>query len=88
MDASHIMWFLVYVSSESGDSKDATRKGLMQNQIIFESLVDLIEEPTKGFFEQLTPSGKCHELVLFFPGVVPRPGCVGDVQIVPLYVGD
>ena len=87
MNASHNGSFLFSVSSESDGSNDATLKGLMENQIIFRNLIDLVKESTKGFFDQLRPSGKGYELLLFlfcFPCVVSQPGCGSDVHIVPL----
>ncbi|KAK2181380.1 hypothetical protein NP493_401g03027 [Ridgeia piscesae] len=78
------------VSSESGMTTEATRKALMKNQIIIKGYLDLAKKTLKPVSYIPAPPGEYHNgyeiLVLFccFPGVVPRPGCGGDIHTVPL----
>jgi len=60
----HIISFLVSVSSVDWTHK--ARRQLVQNQMIIRGLINLAMESLKGIFDQLAPSGKCHELLLYF----------------------
>ena len=58
VNASHKILFLVSVSAESGQSKDAIREGLVKIQIICKRMIDLSKDSMKFLVNQYAVLGK------------------------------